>query len=376
MSAVGRQWPGESSCTTDEKTGAAIWQITRHPGINHNLYFLTSSFLPDERSLIFASFRSGSANFYRAEFPHGPIVQLTDSPEINSYSAVISPDGSTLFFTRDSSIAAVDLADLTERTVAEFPGGKLGEVDLSADGKWIITAIRMDGGNGIAVAAADGGGGAIIHEQQRTLIHPQFHPTGANVIEYASDPAPRMHLINRDGSGNRCLYEHDNDEFVVHETWLGDTGDLVFTVWPHALKRMHMPSGRISTIAEFNAWHICPSRDGRFILCDTNHPDIGIQRVEVATGRRQTICHPAGSNRGSQWTQSRYALIADFEAAARAGAGDLGQELSWMEMKADTVYGPQWTHPHPALSDSGRYATFTSDRTGTPQVYVVQMPPV
>jgi len=35
------------------------------------------------------------------------------------------------------------------------------------------------------------------------------------------------------------------------------------------------------------------------------------------------------------------------------------------------IYGPQWTHPHPALSDSDRYATFASDRTGHPQVYVV-----
>ena len=44
--------------------------------------------------------------------------------------------------------------------------------------------------------------------------------------------------MRRDGSGLECLYEHGNDEFVVHETFLGATGDLVFTVWPRALRRM------------------------------------------------------------------------------------------------------------------------------------------
>ena len=127
----------------------------------------------------------------------------------------------------------------------------------------------------------------------------------------------------------------------------------------------------VSTIAEFNAWHICPSRDGKIILCDTNCPDVGLQLVDVATGKRRTLCYPGSSNGGSQWAKGRYALKADFEEAARSGASSLRDAMSWMEMKADTVYGPQWTHPHPALSRSGRYATFTSDRTGHPQLYVV-----
>lgn len=372
MSDVGRIWPCESHRLTDEVTGAVIFQITDHASINHGLYFLTDSFLPDERAMVFASFRTGSPNFFRAEFPAGPITQLTDSPGINSFSAVISEDGSALYYTRGSSIVCLQLGGLTERVIAEFPGGKLGEVDLSCDGMWIVSAVRLPGENGIVVASRDGGG-AVIHRQERTIIHPQFHPADPTLIEYAADPAPRMHIIRRDGSENRCLYQHGNDEFVVHETWLGATGELVLTVWPHSLKRFRLPEERFETIADFNAWHICPSRDGRHILCDTNHPDIGIQLVEVATGRRRAVCHPKSSNGGSQWKQSRYALGADFEAAARAGASDISQELSWMEMKTDTVYGPQWSHPHPALCRSGRWATFTSDRSGRPQVYAVAM---
>jgi len=371
MSGKGRIWPGEASAGRDDRTGAPVWQITSHPSINHNLYFLTSSFLPDERSLVFASFRTGSANFYRAGFPSGDIVQLTDGEGINSFSGLVSEDGSCLYYTRGGAIVACRLDTLAEEVIADFPGGKLGEVDLSSDGRWVVSAIRLGGENGIVVAATDGSGASIIHRQDRTIIHPQFHPTDPSLIEYAADPAPRMFLIRRDGTENRCLYEHDNDEFVVHETWLGDTGDLVFTVWPRALKRLRLADGAITTIAEFNAWHICPSRDGRGILCDTNCPDIGMQWVDVETGTRRVVCYPQSSNGGSQWPKGRYALKADFKAAAAAAGSDVGDELSWMEMKTDTVYGPQWTHPHPSLSNSGRYATFTSDRTGHPQVYVV-----
>ncbi len=373
MSGKGRIWPGESSADRDERTGARVWRITAHDSISHGLYFLTDSFLLDEKAVIFAGFRTGTANFYQAGFPSGDIRQLTDSESINSFSAVIAPDGRHLWFTRASTIVVLDLDDLTETVVADFPGGRLGEVDLTADGRWVASAVRFESGHGIAVAATDGSGGSIIYRQDRVVIHPQFHPRDPTLIEFASDPAPRMHLINRDGSGKRLLYDHDNNEFVVHETWLGGTGDLVFTIWPRAILRMHMPAKRISTIAEFNAWHICPSRDGRRILCDTNCPDVGIRLVDAETGSHRTICYPASSNGGSQWPKGRYALKEDFEEAARSGASSLDEALSWMEMKTDTVYGPQWTHPHPALSRSGRYATFTSDRTGQSQVYVAEI---
>ncbi|MCC6391108.1 MAG: PD40 domain-containing protein, partial [Bryobacterales bacterium] len=68
---------------------------------------------------------------------------------------------------------------------------------------------------------------------------------------------------------------------------------------------------------------------------------------------------------------SRYALKEDFERArseAKSGA------LSWMEVATDTVYGPQWTHPHPSFSPDERLVVYASDRTGHPQVYVVELP--
>ena len=223
---------------------------------------------------------------------------------------------------------------------------------------------------GLAVGKADGTGWHVI-PFPRTVIHPQFHPLDAEWLEFSGDPAPRMHRIRRDGSGLECLLDHDNELFIVHETFLGRTGNLVYTVWPKSLQEFNWLTRQNRVIAEFNAWHITPNRAGNLVLCDTNHPDTGLYLVDVARGTRKQICLSESSNQGSQWLRSRYALAEDF-AAARSAAKSEGT-LSWMEVSTDTVYGPQWTHPHPSFSSDESKVVFTSDKSGFPQVYVAEL---
>jgi WD40 repeat protein len=368
----GAAFPAESRSFQDERTGARIVQLTTCPSIHHHLYFLTSSFTPDERAVIVASYRSGAVNFYKIGFPGGEMLQLTDEPGIHGYSGVISPDGTELFYTAGGYVRAVHLETLATHTLAEYPGGQLGELSLSADRAVLVAAMKRGGLSCITLTRTDGAGGLPIFECPRTIIHPQFHPSDPALIEYAQDPAPRMWTIRRDGTGNTCLHEHDNDEFIVHETFLGRQGeDLVFVVWPYALKRMHLPTRTISTIAPFNAWHIASNAAGDTVLCDTVHPDRGLLLVDVATGACRTICHPRSSCGGSQWKKDRYAVAEDWKAAA---AVEKAQSLSWMEMKVDTVYGPQWTHPHPSYSPTERWVVYTSDVSGHAQVYAAEIP--
>jgi hypothetical protein len=367
----GRRFPSEHSTGRDPRTGALVHQVTAHPSINHPTYFLHSSFWPDQSAILFTSYRSGSAQLFESGFPNGGIRQLTEGPPIHAFSPLIAPDGAEVYFVRGGEVWALERGSLRERLVTRFEDGQLGECSLSADGQWLTAAIKRGGSPGVAVGRTDGSAWHVI-PFPRTVIHPQFSPVDPEWIEFAGDPAPRMHRVRRDGSGLECLYQHDNHEFIVHETFLGGTGDLVFTVWPQALKRMDWRTRRVDTIAEFNAWHITPNRAGTMILCDTNHPDIGLQLVDVATGARRTICYPEASSQGSQWRTSRYAVAEDW--AAAAASADKEKSLSWMEMAVDTVYGPQWTHPHPSFSPDEKMAAFASDRTGHTQVYVVELP--
>ena len=318
--------------------------------------------------MFFISYESGSAQIWETD-PDG-FRQITYGPGIHPYSPALSPRGNELIFTRQGALWALLRHNLEERLIADFEGASVGEASISADGEWLTAAMKRDGQNGLAVARVDGSGGHFI-PYPRTVIHPQFHPLEPEWIEFAGDPAPRMHRMRRDGTGLECLYEHANDEFVVHETFLGHTGDLVFTVWPNKLCRMDWTTREITTICDFNAWHIAPDARGTRVLCDTNHPDLGIHIIDVATGQREFVCESGATNQGSQWKTSRYALAEDF-AAARSAAKS-GGTLSWMEASTDTVYGPQWTHPHPSWSPAEDLIAFGSDRTGVTQVYVCEL---
>ena len=365
--------PSELREFQDSQTNAHIYQLTNDISINHNLYFLTSSFTPDQAHLIFTSYRSGKPNFFKLEFPNGDIVQLTDADDIHGYSGVISKDGTELFYTQADAIKAIHLDTLEERVLAEFPNGSLGECSVSADERFIVTAMKRDDKSHITVTATDGSGGEVIYTSpDQTIIHPQFHPKHPDLIAYSGDPAPRMWTIKTVGTENLSLYQHDINEFLVHETFLGSLDELIVTHWPYALRRMSLETLQIQTIADFNAWHIASNRAGTKVLCDTVHPDIGLRLVDVETGEHTPICYPQSSSNGSQWKTDRYALAEDWAAAQQTG--DREKALSWMEMKVDTVYGPQWTHPHPSFSPDESAVVYTSDVSGHSQVYVAVIP--
>jgi len=354
--------------------GTPIWQMTVDSSINHNLYFLTSSFTPDQRSLIFTSYRSGRANFYQVGFPDGKIRQLTDEEDVHGYSGIISGEGTMLFYTAGDSVKSIVIETLEESVLARFDGGGLGECSLSCDGRWLVTAMKRDDKSHITITATDKSGGqTIFTSENQTIIHPQFHPEIPDLIAYSGDPAPRMWTIKSDGSGNRLLYQHDNNEFLVHETFLGQQKELIVSHWYHALRRISLRTLEMKTIADFNAWHICSNRAGTKVLCDTVHPDIGLRLVDVGTGKHQAICYPQSSSGGSQWKKDRYAVAEDWAKAAQSE--DRSKALSWMEMKVDTVYGPQWTHPHPSFSPDEEMVVYTSDISGSAQLYVAAIPP-
>ena len=147
----------------NSQTGTHIYQLTDHPSINHNPYFLTPSFTPDQGQIVFTSYRSGKLVFYKLEFPNGKIVQLTDADGVHGYSGIISKDGRELFSTRREAIKAIPLESLEERTLEEFDGGGLGECSLSGDEKHIVTAMKRASKSYITVTATDGSGGRVIH---------------------------------------------------------------------------------------------------------------------------------------------------------------------------------------------------------------------
>jgi oligogalacturonide lyase len=209
----------------DRATGAQIWQVTEGPAISHPSYFLQSSFFPGGREIFFTSYRSGSAQLFEASLDSGATRQITRGEAIHPFSAALHPDGESLVFTRGGGLWSIHRRTLAERRIADCPGAQLGECSISRDGERLTAAFKCGVQSGLIVGRFDGSGWHTI-PFPRPVIHPQFHPLEPEWIEFAGDPAPRMHRVGRDGSGLECLYQHGNDEFLVHEIFLGETGDL------------------------------------------------------------------------------------------------------------------------------------------------------
>jgi hypothetical protein len=207
----GSRFPSEHVVHVDRATGAVVHQMTTHPSINHATYFLQSSFTPDGEALIFISYRSGGAQLFEiTPFPGGEIRQLTGGEPIHPFSPAIHAGGEIIFFVRGGGIWSVRRGTLEESRIVDFPGAQLGECSPGAGGEWLTAAVKRGSECGLAVGRADGSGWRFI-PFPRTVIHPQFHPLDPVWIEFAGDPAPRMHRVRRDGSGLEGLYEHDND---------------------------------------------------------------------------------------------------------------------------------------------------------------------
>src|SRR5205807_7067011 len=204
---------------------------TEGPAISHPAYFLQSSFFPGGSEMFITSYLTGQAQLFEVSLESGEMRQLTSGPAVHPFSAALHPDGETLVFTRGGGLWAIERANRVERCIADHAGAQLGECSISRDGVWLTAAYKLGAQCGLVVGRFDGSGWHTI-PFPRTVIHPQFHPSDGGWIEFSGDPAPRMHRVRRDGTGLECLYQNGNDEFLVHETFLGQTGDLVFTIWP------------------------------------------------------------------------------------------------------------------------------------------------
>lgn len=357
----GGEYGAEVQELRDAATGARVYRMTSHPSINHLSYFLQSSFTPDGRRLVFTSCRTGQAQVFEAAFPGGRLRQLTEGAPVHPYSPTLAPDGRRLYFVRGGGVWRLEMDSLEETPVVEFEGAQLGECTLGDGGLWITAAYKRGDRQGLVTGRADGSGWRVI-PFPRTVIHPQFHPLEPEWLEFAADPAPRMYRVRRDGTGMECLLENPFEQWLTHETFLGETGDLIFVHWRKALYRMDWTTREVRAVTGYPVWHVSPNRGGNRVLSDTNCPDEGLFEIDVATGARRQVCSPGSSNGGTQWRHPTPALW-------RTGAESA---LSWLEVPLDQVYGPQWTHPHPCYSPDERWVTFTSDRTGHAQVYVAE----
>mgnify|MGYP000911695530 CR=1 FL=1 len=353
----------ESNIFYDKKTHAKIRQVTDHPSINHHPFFTIPAYDNNMNRLFFVSHRTGKPQIFCEERCEKEIVQLTDlNIEINEWSVHPSFDGKYVYFTAGTGGFRVHTESLKEEKMFDFNGqlrdngmvaSAMGTTALSHDNRW--WAVRYTDANTSCILIIDTDTGVSETILRRDSVsHMQFCPDDSDLLYYAGPLNDRVWLINRDGTGNRRLYERNKEgkEWITHESWIPGTMELAFVDWPKGIRCINVKSNTKRRITSFNAWHAACNHKGTMMIADTNFPDIGLQLFNPldGVGKPKTLCYPQASSMGDHWS--------------KPFPYDNGPIA---------VNAPQHTHPHPVFSPDGKLVVYTSDISGFAQVYEVEI---
>ncbi len=402
----------ESRGLSDACTGARVRQVTGHPSIHHHPFYYLPAYDDAMTRLFFVSHRTGRPEVWCEIRATGELQQLTDQPDLGEWSVHPSHDGQHVYYTAGGAGWRVSCADGKVDRLLDFSpmagreagmvGAAMGTTTLSHDDRYWAVPVKL--GARFHFIILDIGAGA--HEtilETGTIGHPEFHPSDNTLLRYAGSYKQRIWVINRDGSGNRLVYDRKplatpgQYEWIVHETWnpggMGNGGwrmangrevsggtaskpatagigppltpdtrhltpEIITANWPRGCIGIDINTGVVRLVCSFNAWHPSISRQGTVMCTDTVFPDIGLQLFDPrdGVGAPRPLCFPEATNEGKHWNTDHCPY--DDE--------DYRQG-KWK------VYAPQHTHPHPAFSPDGRFVVFTSDRTGYSQVYEVEI---
>ncbi len=355
--AQGDRFPSESRWSQDAATGVQIRQITTHASLHHQPFFLVPAYDDAMRWTLFTSTRFGDPQIFVEDRATAELVQLTDRKDIADFSLYPAHAGDWIYFTAGQGGWRVHtetfeeelLIDFADRVMREegMVAAAMGTTALSPCDRYWAVRFREEQESCIAVVDVERGTWEVIL-RCADVSHMQFCPDDSQLLFYAGPLTDRVWMVNRDGSGNRRLYTRATGEWITHEAWIPGTREVGFVTWPHGMRAVNVDTGAVRSVTHFNAWHAIASSDGKRMVADTNFPDVGIQIFDPLDGKGEptTLCLPRASSRGDHWN------------------GPFPYEDGPI-----AVYAPQYTHPHPSFSPDGKLVIFTSDVTGTAQVY-------
>ena len=352
-----------------DPSGVPLLRWTSGPAMNHHFYFTNPTITADGRTGFFVSYRNGYPNLYSIDLTTGELTRFSDRVDINPFSPAPHPHAPWVYVSARDEIRAISWQTGEDRRLCRLPVARLGNCSLSADGDWLAIGLRHEGHCELALVSTATGAVDIL-EHAAEIGHIQFCPTDPSQLLYSGTGKQRIWLFDRTAGRSTLVYDQQPGEWIVHESWLGRTGQILFPHWPRALRVINPDGSGLRTVAQLNAWHACANRSGSQIVCDTNHPDRGLILIDSRTGAQRPLCRPGATQRGTQWKFTEPAAGAGIDTSIIRSRSPEKDPPPHPDDPAST-YGPQWSHPHPTFSADGKKVIFTSDATRWSQVYSV-----
>ncbi len=343
----------------DPKTGKEVWQITDHDSMSVAVYYERQAFTADDRYLCFGSNRSGIWQIYRSDLGTGEIVPLAPGKEVMPFSFTMHPDGRNLCYVHENILYKTDVSSLSEKVWMDLRGKFSTNIrfsnTFSLDARYTVVTTRTD--SGTCIFRIDLETGKVEHALTwigEGFSHPMILPANPDRITFVPLPntqddmtlpmekRAKTWIVDIKTKKARQFLTVPYGFKATHLTWSSDGKRYFFFKktspgWlPVSICSVDQQGGdwrEYYTHDSIRLGHGVSSSDGEWFLSDGQDPNNNpLILIHLKTGKDFFLC--------------------------------------WPNASIDPKRG-QYGHAHPALSRSGRFACYTSDASGTPQVFVV-----
>lgn len=358
----GRKFKSEKYSWIDDTTGYEITQWTSS-GNNYHPYFTVNSFISENEVLMFSD-RTGSKQLFRLDLKTGDMLQMTELDGLKNIEHL--PAHKKVWLLAQNVLYELNTSTLELNSIYDFSGKyEIISFTVTCDAKWFVFSTnnsigrKNDGGYGpftiFKLNLDDKSLLPITPDLGFNISHLQANPTDPNIILYCwqwdSPGRPRLvgesplriWWVNIQGTNGGPL----NQAFGLHRTHESWT-----------------PDGKFVTYS--GDFRFGPEK-GREIL--------GIQSIDGTTDIMYAAsvwhAHQNMFRDNVHWTadlynhDERYLMLFERDEKEIVNTTKL--------FKHQSSWSGRSSHPHARFSPDGKYILFTTDKSGSPQVYTVRI---
>lgn len=360
---VGKKIPSEKKTWIDDSTGCEITQWTSI-STNYHPYFTVESFIDDQTAIIISG-RTGKRQLYKLNLENGEMIQMTAASNYRNMDHL--PQYKTIWYLDGKLLVSINTVTLKSEVIHDFSNFayRIGSFSVTCDAKWFVFAVNKK-----EQTPSDLGYGPFaiyklsLDDKKITQIsldygfnigHVQTNPVDPNLILFCwqwekfgrpllvGHSPIRTWWINIDGSdGGPFIQEFGTQR--THETWTSDGKSIAFV----SKYRMGEKLGK------------------HFLGLQSIDGKINYRYWEQVSPGHQNIF-----NDNKHWIVDCFDNDESLLALIRIDK-DKVVNKKVLFRHGSSITG-QDSHPHPRFSTNGTYVMFSTDKSGTPQVYTVKL---
>ncbi|HHV95595.1 MAG TPA: hypothetical protein GXX37_03830 [Clostridiaceae bacterium] len=323
--------------------------------MTRTMYFTSNPFCNDNEHIIISTVRNDCENFYLLNYKTGEAVQLTDHDRVDIVRSYFDKKRNYLYYSTGRELRRVDIFTLKDESIYKSKTD-MQSIGITCDGKFLVTSCACDyeykNNDGHSITTKmyrmfkvnlETGIESHILYRNFEIDHIQCNPVIPDDIMFCSRGYfacnHRIWRTNLDGTSGGAIGPEQPNEHRTHEYYTPSGKKIAyhgkfFTVNEELrFEKILDTFGTMNIDGSEDKYYKCPKGLSPIHSCMSPTEDL-------------IICD-----------QKNYLSIIKFN--------DETMELEYENIyRHDSTMSCNFVHPHPSISNDGRYVVFATDRGG------------